>query len=82
MSLQYAKSRHVTLSRLFQYSNNCSETPVCGDNSEASSEEMLLKEELLADDYRPQAVLKVEIPKPGSKGMRTLGIPTVVDRLI
>jgi len=43
---------------------------------------MLLKEELLADDYRPQAVLKVEIPKPGSKGMRTLGIPTVVDRLI
>jgi RNA-directed DNA polymerase len=46
------------------------------------SEEMLLKEELLADDYRPQAVLKVEIPKPGSKGMRTLGIPTVVDRLI
>ncbi len=41
-----------------------------------------IKEELLADDYRPQPVLKVEIPKPGSKGMRTLGIPTVVDRLI
>jgi RNA-directed DNA polymerase len=41
-----------------------------------------MKEELLADDYSPQPVLKVEIPKPGSKGMRTLGIPTVVDRLI
>jgi RNA-directed DNA polymerase len=41
-----------------------------------------IKEELLADDYRPQPVLKVEIPKPGSKGMRTLGIPTVIDRLI
>jgi RNA-directed DNA polymerase len=41
-----------------------------------------IKEELLADDYRPQPVLKVEIPKPCSKGMRTLGIPTVIDRLI
>ncbi len=41
-----------------------------------------IKEELLGDDYRPQPVLKVEIPKPGDKGMRTLGIPTVVDRLI
>src|ERR1051326_1035144 len=41
-----------------------------------------IKEELLADDYHPQPVLKVEIPKPGGKGMRTLGIPTVVDRLI
>ena len=41
-----------------------------------------IKEELLADDYHPQPVLKVEIAKPGGKGMRTLGIPTVVDRLI
>jgi RNA-directed DNA polymerase len=41
-----------------------------------------IKAELLADDYHPQPVLKVEIPKPGGKGMRTLGIPTVIDRLI
>jgi RNA-directed DNA polymerase len=41
-----------------------------------------IKEELLAGGYQPQPVLKVEIPKPGDKGMRMLGIPTVVDRLI
>jgi RNA-directed DNA polymerase len=41
-----------------------------------------IKEELLAGDYHPQPVLKVEIPKPDGKGMRMLGIPTVVDRLI
>ncbi len=41
-----------------------------------------IKEELLSSDYQPQPVLKVEIPKPGGKGMRMLGIPTVIDRLI
>jgi group II intron reverse transcriptase/maturase len=41
-----------------------------------------IKEELLAGSYQPQPVRKVEIPKPGSKGMRMLGIPTVIDRLI
>jgi RNA-directed DNA polymerase len=41
-----------------------------------------IKAELLAGSYQPQPVLKVEIPKPGGKGMRMLGIPTVIDRLL
>lgn len=41
-----------------------------------------IKEELLEDRYQPSPVRQVDIPKPGGKGMRTLGIPTVVDRLV
>lgn len=40
-----------------------------------------VKAALLAGDYMPAAIRKVDIPKPCG-GMRTLGIPTVVDRLI
>jgi RNA-directed DNA polymerase len=40
-----------------------------------------IKESLLNGTYQPQAVRCVEIPKP-SGGVRQLGIPTVVDRLI
>jgi RNA-directed DNA polymerase len=40
-----------------------------------------IKTELLEGRYAPQPVLQVEIPKPDG-GVRALGIPTVVDRLI
>jgi len=41
-----------------------------------------IKEDLLAGSYHPQPVRRVEIPKPGGRGTRKLGVPTVVDRLI
>jgi RNA-directed DNA polymerase len=40
-----------------------------------------IKSELLEDRYMPQAVKEVEIPKPDG-GVRKLGIPVVVDRMI
>jgi RNA-directed DNA polymerase len=40
-----------------------------------------IKQQLLDGHYCPQPVRKVEIPKPGG-GVRMLGIPCVLDRLI
>jgi RNA-directed DNA polymerase len=50
----------------------------CGD-VEAFLEE--LASDLKAGKYRPQPVLRVEIPKPDGR-LRPLGIPVVIDRLI
>lgn len=41
-----------------------------------------IREELLSGEYVPQPVRIVEVPKPDGKGVRKLGIPTVLDRLI
>jgi RNA-directed DNA polymerase len=40
-----------------------------------------IREQLLSGSYEPQAVRRVEIPKPDG-GVRKLGIPTVLDRFI
>jgi len=41
-----------------------------------------LRDKLISGEYEPVPVRGVQIPKPGGKGVRQLGIPTVVDRLV
>jgi RNA-directed DNA polymerase len=41
-----------------------------------------IREELLDGRYHPAPVRQADIPKPDGKGRRSLGIPTVLDRLI
>ena len=41
-----------------------------------------LSEALREETYRPQAIRRVWIPKPGSSEQRPLGIPTVRDRVV
>ena len=40
-----------------------------------------IRGELLRAEYKPQPVKRIDIPKPGG-GLRMLGVPTVIDRLI
>src|SRR6266478_4867393 len=41
-----------------------------------------IREQLLSGTYEPKPVRRVEIPKPDGRGVRKLGIPTVLDRFI
>ena len=41
-----------------------------------------LEQELRTNQYRPQAVKRVWIPKPGSQEKRPLGVPTLRDRIV
>jgi len=41
-----------------------------------------IREQLLNGTYEPQPVMRMEIRKPDGGGMRKLGIPTVLDRVI
>ena len=50
--------------------------------SRLSEELSQLKADLESWTYQPSPVRRVEIPKPGGKGIRLLGVPTVRDRVV
>ena len=50
--------------------------------SRLSEELRQLKADLESWTYQPSPVRRVEIPKPGGKGIRLLGVPTVRDRVV
>ena len=56
--------------------------PVAALRGDLKEHWLRIKAELLEGRYEPSPVRRVDIPKPGGKGMRQLGIPTVLDRLI
>lgn len=41
-----------------------------------------IRRQLLEGNYQPRPIRQVDIPKPGGRGTRKLGIPCVIDRLI
>ena len=43
---------------------------------------LAVKEQIERNDYQPQSIKRVWIPKPGSPEKRPLGIPTVRDRVV
>jgi len=51
-----------------------------GENLDENLKDLV--ERMKAKKYRPQAVKRVLIPKPGKKEKRGLGIPTVEDKLV
>jgi len=49
---------------------------------DSQSRLLAVKEHLMKNSYQPRPIRRVEIPKPGSKEKRPLGIPTVLDRVV
>ena len=49
---------------------------------DSQSRLLAVKEQLTKNTYQPKPIRRVEIPKPGSKEKRALGIPTVTDRVV
>ena len=55
---------------------------ITGFESNLNEELRQLQEELSNWTYKPSPVRRVEIPKPGGKGIRLLGVPTIKDRVV